>query len=73
MASVTRGSSEKTAPKGRPTPAQKGSKERSAAAEDRIALFQWFLVFAVILAITVVAAIVIGPGDGATVNGGHGG
>lgn len=72
MTPVTRGSSVKTAPKGRPTPSQKPSKERSARNEDRIALFQWFLVFAVIFAVVVIAVIVVGPGDGPPI-GGHGG
>jgi hypothetical protein len=63
-----------TAPKGRPTPAQKAPRERSAKTEDRIALFQWFLVFAAIFAITAVIVILAGPGDGPSVGlGGHGG
>jgi hypothetical protein len=74
MANVTRAASTKTAPKGRPTPSQGSTKERSAKTEDRIALFQWFLVFAVIAAIAVIAAVVVGPGEGPTVSGGgHGG
>lgn len=75
MAIPTRTSTKaSSAPKGRPTPARKAPRERSAKTEDRIALFQWFLVFAAIFAIVAVIAIVAGPGDGPSVGlGGHGG